>query len=46
MKVNGTTADELDTALGTLIRFTRNGVAYTVIGSVPPAVARAVARGL
>jgi outer membrane lipoprotein-sorting protein len=44
--INGTAATELDTALGTLIRFTRNGVSYTVIGSVSPAVARAVARGL
>jgi hypothetical protein len=45
-RINGATATELDTALGTLLRFTRNGVSYTVIGSVTPAVARAVARGL
>lgn len=46
VSVNGTTGQELDTALGTLIRFTRNGVTYTVIGSVSPGKARAAARGL
>jgi outer membrane lipoprotein-sorting protein len=46
VSVNGTTGQELDTALGTLIRFTRNGVTYTVIGSVAPGKARAAARGL
>jgi hypothetical protein len=46
VSVNGTTGQELDTALGTMIRFTRDHVAYTVLGSVRPAVARAVARGL
>ena len=44
--VHGTSAQELDTALGTLVRFTSNGVSYTVIGSVRAGVARAVARGL
>jgi outer membrane lipoprotein-sorting protein len=44
--VHGTTAQELDTALGTLVRFTSGGVTYTVIGSVRPHVARAAARGL
>jgi hypothetical protein len=42
----GTNGQELDTALGTLIRFTRNGVTYTVIGLVTPHTARAAARGL
>ncbi|HLY51039.1 MAG TPA: hypothetical protein VKR21_17745 [Solirubrobacteraceae bacterium] len=43
---HGATAQELDTALGTLVRFTSGGVSYTVAGSVRPAVARAAARGL
>jgi len=46
VQINGVTADELDTALGTMIRFTRSGVAYTVLGSVPPVAAEAAARGL
>ena len=29
-----------------MIRFQRGGVAYTVLGSVPPAAAEAAARGL
>jgi hypothetical protein len=44
--VNGTTAQELDTALGTVVRFTRSGVTYTVLGSVKPSVADSAARGL
>ncbi len=44
--INGTTAQELDTALGTVVRFTRSGVTYTVLGSVTPSVADAAARGL
>ncbi len=46
VSINGATGEELDTALGTMIRFERGGVAYTVIGSVPPAAAQAAARGL
>ena len=46
VSINGATGQELDTALGTMIRFSRGGVAYTVIGSVPPAAAEAAARGL
>lgn len=46
VSINGATGQELDTALGSLIRFTRGGVAYTVVGSVPPAAAEAAARGL
>jgi hypothetical protein len=46
VSINGATGEELDTALGTMIRFSRGGVAYTVIGSVPPAAAEAAARGL
>jgi outer membrane lipoprotein-sorting protein len=37
---------ELETPLGTLIRFQREGVEYTVAGSVTPAVAREAAQGL
>jgi hypothetical protein len=46
VSINGTTAQELDTALGTLVRFTRGGVTYTVLGSVAPSVADAAARAL
>ena len=34
------------TALGTVVRFERGGVTYTVLGSVPAAAAEAAARGL
>ena len=44
--INGSTGQELDTALGTALRFQRGGVQYIVAGSVPPAVAEAAARGL
>jgi len=46
VSINGVTGEELDTALGTMIRFTRSGVAYAVLGSVPPVAAEAAARGL
>jgi outer membrane lipoprotein-sorting protein len=46
ISVNGTSADELATALGTVLRFERGGVQYVVAGSVPPAAAEAAARGL
>lgn len=46
VSIDGTTGQELDTALGSVVRFTRDHVGYTVLGSVHPAVARAVARGL
>jgi outer membrane lipoprotein-sorting protein len=46
VSIDGTTGQELDTALGSVVRFTRGQVGYTVLGSVHPAVARAVARGL
>jgi outer membrane lipoprotein-sorting protein len=46
VSINGATGEELDTALATMIRFQRAGVAYTVLGSVPPAAAQAAARGL
>jgi outer membrane lipoprotein-sorting protein len=46
VSIDGATGEELDTALGTMIRFERGGIAYTVLGSVPPAAAQAAARGL
>ena len=44
--VSGTTGRELVTGLGTVIRFVRGGVTYTVLGSMPRTVVEAVARGL
>ncbi|HEY0631072.1 MAG TPA: hypothetical protein VGC98_03375 [Thermoleophilaceae bacterium] len=44
--VNGTTAKVIDTPLGSVVTFQRNGVQYTVLGSVHAAVAEAAARGL
>ncbi|MGN6258688.1 MAG: LolA family protein [Solirubrobacterales bacterium] len=41
-----TQAQELETPLGTLIRFRRGGVEYAVVGSVTSAVAREAAQGL
>jgi outer membrane lipoprotein-sorting protein len=38
--------EELDTALGSALRFSRDGVDYILIGSVPPAAVEAAARGL
>jgi outer membrane lipoprotein-sorting protein len=46
VKVNGTTAAELPTALGTLLGFERSGVRYLLVGAVTPAEIEAVARGL
>lgn len=46
VSINGATAQELPTALGTVIRFERGGVAYTVVGSIPVAKAEAAARAL
>ncbi len=46
VSIGGVSGQELDTALGTMLRFTRRGVTYTVIGSVPPAAAEAAARSL
>ena len=44
--IKGATGHELDTALGTVVQFTRGGVDYTVLGSVPAAAADAAARAL
>jgi outer membrane lipoprotein-sorting protein len=46
VSIGGATGQELDTALGTLVRFTRGGVTYTVVGSVTPFAADAAARAL
>ena len=44
--IGAVTGNELDTALGTAIMFTRGGVDYVVLGSVRPATAEAAARAL
>jgi outer membrane lipoprotein-sorting protein len=46
LSIDGTTAHELATALGTMVQFERDGVSYTIVGSVPPAAAEAAARAL
>jgi outer membrane lipoprotein-sorting protein len=46
VSINGVSGQQLDTELGTVLRFTSAGVDYTVMGSVQPSVADAVARGL
>jgi len=46
VSIHGASAQQLDTALGTIVRFSSGGVSYTVAGSVRPDVADAVARGL
>jgi outer membrane lipoprotein-sorting protein len=38
--------EELDTALGSALWFSRSGVDYALLGSVPPAAVEAAARGL
>lgn len=44
--IGGVSADELDTPLGTLVHYTRGGVATTLAGSVTPATAKAAVRDL
>lgn len=46
VKIDGTTASELPTELGTLLSFERDGVRYLIAGSVPPSAVEAVAKGL
>ncbi|HET8672627.1 MAG TPA: hypothetical protein VFL87_03265, partial [Thermoleophilaceae bacterium] len=46
VQVHGITGQELPTALGTLVRFTRGGVEYTVLGAQPAATVIAAARAL
>ena len=44
--INGTSASELRTELGTLLSFERSGVRYLLAGSVTPAAIEELARGL
>jgi outer membrane lipoprotein-sorting protein len=44
--INGVSASELRTELGTVLTFERSGVRYVVGGSVTPAAIEALARGL
>src|SRR3954471_21768596 len=44
--VNGATAKVIDTPLGSVVTFQRNGVQYTALGSVHASVAETAARGL
>ena len=44
VNINGATGTELATALGTVVTFERNGISYTVAGSVPPQAAEQAAR--
>jgi outer membrane lipoprotein-sorting protein len=46
VSIAGASGRELDTALGTVITFTRGKVAYTVLGSVSASAAQAAARSL
>jgi outer membrane lipoprotein-sorting protein len=46
VKINGRSATELVTPLGTLLSFERAGVSYLLAGSVTPSAIEAVARGL
>jgi outer membrane lipoprotein-sorting protein len=46
VSIHGATGTELPTAIGTVLHFTRNGVAYTVLGSVPSAAAELAAKAL
>jgi hypothetical protein len=46
VNIDGATGTELATALGTIVTFERDGVAYVVAGSVPPLAAENAAREL
>jgi outer membrane lipoprotein-sorting protein len=46
INIDGATGSEIATPLGTVVRFQRGGVDYTVLGSVPPVAAENAARGL
>jgi outer membrane lipoprotein-sorting protein len=46
VSINGTSASELPTPLGTLLTFERAGVRYLLAGSVTPGAIEAFARGL
>lgn len=46
VSINGTSASELRTALGTILTFERSGARYVLAGAVTPAAVEEVARGL
>jgi outer membrane lipoprotein-sorting protein len=46
VSINGVSASELRTELGTILSFERSGVRYVLAGSVTPAAIEALARGL
>lgn len=46
VNINGASASELRTALGTILSYERAGVRYVIAGSVTPAAIEALARGL
>ena len=46
VSIGGSTGQELPTALGTVVRFSRGGVDYTVLGSQPADTVLAAARAL
>jgi outer membrane lipoprotein-sorting protein len=46
VSIGGSKGQELPTALGTVVRFSRGGVDYTVLGSQPSATVLAAARAL
>ncbi|HEX4436382.1 MAG TPA: DUF2092 domain-containing protein [Solirubrobacteraceae bacterium] len=46
VKINGVTATELRTELGTILTFERAGIRYVLAGAVEPSVVETVAKGL
>ena len=46
VSIKGASGTELATALGTVIRFSKGGVEYTVLGSVPPIAAEGAAKAV
>lgn len=46
VSIDGARAEVLETALGTVLRFSHGGFDYVVAGSAPPATVEAAARGL
>jgi outer membrane lipoprotein-sorting protein len=46
VSINGAKAEVLETALGTVVRFSRGGDDYVVAGSAPAATVEAAARGI
>jgi len=46
VSIDGSSGQELDTALGTVVRFSRAGITFTVLGSVPAVAANDAARAL